>query len=449
MKSRRRSPSESRLSKLRKRIAIVATLLFAAYASIVLVSAGLRKPEAPPSAPLSIARATPIPVHPPERFVPWSASARAAIARKIARLFAPSLQGAHRYSLLVLDERGNTLFADRAESTAAPASAQKIIVAETALRVLGPNFRFPTLLVARARYRSTAQIGTLWAVGSGDPSLRSSDLREAAIALRAAGVTSVARIAIDPSASLGAEINPHWNPENDGAPYQAPTSALSVDGNLVESVPVGDPNRHAAAVLRAALVRAGISVGTQTLVRRAPLTAAVWWNHRSAPLRDLERHMLVQSDNHYAEQLLRAVALRLYGRANVTDGVRAERALLRRMHVPMPGMKLLDGSGLSHGDRVAARTLATILLRTRGTGAYDLDPLLARADLDGTLQGIDFGPADGRVRAKTGHLDDASSLEGYVRTRRHGEVIFAFLVNGSPGDPDRSMRRSVEALSLM
>ena len=159
--------------------------------------------------------------------------------------------------------------------------------------------------------------------------------------------------------------------------------------------------------------------------------------------------MLVQSDNHYAEQLLRAIALRVYGRASVADGVRVERATLRRMRVPTPGLELLDGSGLSHGNRVAAITLATILLRTRGSGAYDLDPLLARADLDGTLQGIDFGPADGRVRAKTGHLDDASSLEGFVRTRHHGEVIFAFLVNGSPGDPDRSMRRSVEALSLM
>uniref|UniRef100_E6Q1J7 Putative D-alanyl-D-alanine carboxypeptidase/D-alanyl-D-alanine-endopeptidase n=1 Tax=mine drainage metagenome TaxID=410659 RepID=E6Q1J7_9ZZZZ len=449
MKSRRRSPSESRLSRLRKRIAIVATLLFAAYALVVIVFGAHRERATPSSAPVELARSAPIPVRVPARYVPWSRRARNAIAGKIAKLFAPSLQGAHRFSLLVLDERGNVLFADRATRTAAPASAQKIIVAETALRVLGPNFRFPTLLVARAPYRSTHRIGTLWAVGSGDPSLRVRDLQAAARSLRASGIRSVARIAIDPSASLGAEINPHWNPEDDGAPYQAPTSALSVDGNLVDAVPVTDPNRHAVAVLRDALVHAGIAVGTKIAIEPAPLTAAIWWNHRSATLRDLERHMLVQSDNHYAEQLLRAVALRIYGRASVADGIRAERTMLRRMHVPTPGIELLDGSGLSHGNRVAAMTLATVLLRTRGSGAYDMDPLLARADLDGTLQGIDFGAADGRVRAKTGHLDDASSLEGYVRTRRHGEVIFAFLVNGSPGDPDRSMRRSVAALSLM
>ncbi len=430
-------------------MAIVATLLFAAYASIVIAFGGHRRLVTPKAAPLDVARATPIPVRPPERYVRWGRRARNAIAGKIAKLFAPSLQGARRYTLLVLDERGRTIFSDRSTGTAAPASAQKIIVAETALRILGPNFRFPTLLVARAPYRSTHRIGTLWAVGSGDPSLRVRDLQAAARSLRASGVRSVARIAVDPSASLGAEINPHWNPENDGAPYQAPTSALSVGGNLVDSVPVTHPNRHAAAVLRDALVREGIAVGKRVLVEPAPLATSIWWNHRSATLRDLERHMLVQSDNHYAEQLLRAIALRVYGRASVADGVRVERATLRRMRVPTPGLELLDGSGLSHGNRVAAITLATILLRTRGSGAYDLDPLLARADLDGTLQGIDFGPADGRVRAKTGHLDDASSLEGFVRTRHHGEVIFAFLVNGSPGDPDRSMRRSVEALSLM
>jgi len=449
VKSKRRSPSASRLSRLRKRIAIVATLLFGAYAAIVLAFGAHRRPEAPPAAPLDLVRATPIPVRAPARYVPWSARARAAIAEKIAKLFASSLQGAHRYSLLVLDERGHVLFAERADRTAAPASAQKIIVAQAALRVLGPNFRFPTLLVARAPYRSTQRIGTLWAVGSGDPSLRVRDFQAAARALRAAGVTSIARIAIDPSASVGAGINPNWNPENDGAPYQAPTSALSVGGNLVDSVPVAHPNRHAADLLRRALEHTGIAVGPGFEIAAAPLTTSIWWNHRSATLRDLERHMLVQSDNHYAEQLLRAVALTVYGRASVTDGVRAERTMLARMHVPTPGLRLLDGSGLSHGDRVAAITLATLLLRTRGTGAYDMDPLLARADLDGTLQGIDFGPADGRVRAKTGHLDDASSLEGYVRTRHHGEVIFAFMVNGSPGDPDRAMRRSVEALSLM
>ena len=416
---------------------------------VVIAFGGHRTVATPKAAPLDVARATPIPVRSPERYVPWRPRARNEIAGKIAKLFAPSLQGAHRYSLLVIDERGHAIFSDRSSSTAAPASAQKIIVAETALRILGPNFRFPTLLVARAPYRSTHRIGTLWAVGSGDPSLRVRDLQAAARSLRASGVRSIARIAVDPSASLGAEINPHWNPENDGAPYQAPTSALSVGGNLVDSVPVTHPNRHAAAVLRDALVREGIAVGRQVLVERAPLATSIWWNHRSSTLRDLERHMLVQSDNHYAEQLLRAVALRVYGRANVADGVRVERATLRRMRVPTPGLTLLDGSGLSHGNRIAAITLATILLRTRGSGAYDLDPLLARADLDGTLQGIDFGPADGRVRAKTGHLDDASSLEGFVRTRHHGEVIFVFMVNGSPGDPDRSMRRSVEALSLM
>ncbi|HUY11758.1 MAG TPA: D-alanyl-D-alanine carboxypeptidase/D-alanyl-D-alanine-endopeptidase [Candidatus Dormibacteraeota bacterium] len=379
----------------------------------------------------------------------WSEAARQKIATRIAVLFRPSLLGAHRWSLVVMDERGRVLFADAPSRAVAPASAQKIIVAETALRVLGPSFRFPTLLVARSPVGASKHIATLWVVGSGDPSLRARDLRDSARALRRIGVRSIGRIAVDPTASRSAELNPHWNPRNDGAPYQAPTSAISVDGNLFDSTPVVHPNRVAGEILRKALQHVGIRVRSAVVISPAPLLGSVLWEHYSAPLTTLERHMLVQSDNHYAEQLLQAVALRSDERADNAAGFRAERAMLRTLHVPTPGLHLLDGSGLSHGNRIAAITLATLLLRTRGRGAYDMEPLLARAGLDGTLQGIDFGAASGRVRAKTGHLDDASSLEGFVRTRHHGEVIFAFEVNGSPGDPDAAMRRAVAALSLM
>jgi D-alanyl-D-alanine carboxypeptidase len=58
-----------------------------------------------------------------------------------------------------------------------------------------------------------------------------------------------------------------------------------------------------------------------------------------------------------------------------------------------------------------------------------------------------FESAAGRVRAKSGHLDDAASLVGYVDTRKHGRVVFAFLINGSPGDPDAAIVSAVDRIA--
>ena len=110
----------------------------------------------------------------------------------------------------------------------------------------------------------------------------------------------------------------------------------------------------------------------------------------------------------------------------------------------MPGLKLFDGSGLSPQNRVAAITLAR-LLADNERALYHLLPLGGR---EGTLEDYDFTTALGRVRAKSGHLTDVSALAGYVTTVHHGRVAFAFLIDGSPGDPDSAIVRAVDRLAV-
>ena len=55
------------------------------------------------------------------------------------------------------------------------------------------------------------------------------------------------------------------------------------------------------------LTQYGIAHDAPPRVGAAPLDGAVFWDHRSPDLPWLIRHMLVLSDNHFAEQLLRTV----------------------------------------------------------------------------------------------------------------------------------------------
>jgi len=309
----------------------------------------------------------------------------------------------------------------------------------------------------------------------------------------------------------GPELNPHWEADDLTSDYAAPTSAVSLDGDTVEfdvegtqpgqeaqvhvlpesdaiavsgsiatsSADAGDdvdivpgsaPNsftlrgsigaglqgkywmpvhaiaQYDGAVLQRMLDDYQIETSSGPLVSAAPLDAVVLWDHRSVPLRVLEAHMLFLSDNHYAEQLLRTVGEQ--AGSGDDGGIAAEQQFLSERDIPAPGLRVADGSGLAPSNRVAAITLARILsdaeLRGGDASLYLLLPLGGR---QGTLKDYDFTTALGRVRAKSGHISGVASLAGYVNTLHHGRVVFAFLVNGSPGDPDSAIVRAVNRIA--
>ncbi len=334
---------------------------------------------------------------------------------------------------------------------------QKLIVAATALDALGPAYRYHTVFAAgEAIPQNGALDGNLWLIGSGDPSLQSVDLRNGIGVLQRLGLHRIAGgVIVDDTTLNGPALNPHWAIDDNGQDYAAPTSAISLDGDTIEErvdvdgvqqrvwIPMQDVARYVGQRVNEMLVRSGVPAQKPPAVGAAPLESVVLWDHRSAPLQTLESHMLYVSDNHYAEQLLRTVGEESGGTANDAGGIAAERQFLARRGIPAPDLRLYDGSGLSPQNRVAAATLAR-LLHDEEPGLY---LLLPRGGREGTLEDYPFTTALGRVRAKSGHLSDVSALAGYVTTPGHGRVAFAFLVDGSPGDPDSAIVRAVDRLA--
>ncbi len=371
--------------------------------------------------------------------------------------FAPAIVGARSWSLAVVTSNGAPVYTRGAQNAVAPASSQKLIIAATSLWALGPAFRFHTMFAARQGIGDNGVLdGNLWLVGSGDPSLWSSDLRNGVAMLARSGLRRIdGGVVVDATALSGPERNPHWGRDDDGQDYAAPISAVSVDGDTVEShvlvggvdqavwTPMQDVAHYVATTTQHMLAARGITSTAAPSVGAAPLASVALWDHRSAPLVVLETHMLFVSDNHYAEQLLRTVGEEVTGMPNDVGGVAAERTFLAQRGIPNPGLHLVDGSGLSAENRVAAITLARLLASCQSS----LYLLLPRGGREGTLEDYDFTAALGRVRAKSGHLSDVSSLAGYVTTRHHGRVAFAFLIDGSPADPDAAIVRAVDRLS--
>jgi D-alanyl-D-alanine carboxypeptidase/D-alanyl-D-alanine-endopeptidase (penicillin-binding protein 4) len=442
------------------------------------------------------APATPAPVPRVSHAAPWTPAQRATLQARLETALSASALPAS--GIAILDEAGRPLFVRHERRAMTPASTFKVLVATTALETLGPDYRFETRLISSGSPNDGTLPGDLVLVGSGDPTLTSDDLRGGVGAVARAGVQHVAGdVVADGSAFAGPEINPAWESDDLQYDYAAGASALSLDEGTVElhvvptsigaaarvevrppsddvriagrivtgyatdlSIdraatrndftvggrvasdaeqsfwrPVVDQPRYAAGVTRALLRQRGIVVEGVARAGSAPAIDDVLWVHRSVPLRGILRDMLFASDNHDAEQLLRAVGAHEKSAGTVAGGAAVERAVFARLGAPTDGLRIVDGSGLAPSDRITALALAGVLARQQlePTGP-DLYRSLPRVGIEGTVRRHELTTALGRSRAKSGHIEDVDALAGYVDTRRHGRVAFAILVNDPRAD---------------
>ncbi|HVI17624.1 MAG TPA: D-alanyl-D-alanine carboxypeptidase/D-alanyl-D-alanine-endopeptidase, partial [Gaiellales bacterium] len=137
------------------------------------------------------------------------------------------------------------------------------------------------------------------------------------------------------------------------------------------------------------------------------------------------------SDNYFAEVLNKRVAVAVGMAGTMANGRHETRRYLSSLGVNMRGAKLYDGSGLSPRDRLSAHQILALLnkVSTRSYGKT-LRASLPLAGVNGTLsKRMRSGPAHGNAQAKTGTLDDASALSGYVHSRNGHQIVFSILVN--------------------
>ncbi|HEX7626553.1 MAG TPA: D-alanyl-D-alanine carboxypeptidase, partial [Gaiellaceae bacterium] len=107
--------------------------------------------------------------------------------------------------------------------------------------------------------------------------------------------------------------------------------------------------------------------------------------------------------------------------------------------IPLAGVRIVDGSGLSLADRLTARAISALLVATWSDPDLH-EPLWAAlpvAGVNGTLEKrMERKPARGTVREKTGTTSEASALSGYVGDR----YAFAVLQNGAPVETEPAER---------
>jgi D-alanyl-D-alanine carboxypeptidase/D-alanyl-D-alanine-endopeptidase (penicillin-binding protein 4) len=151
----------------------------------------------------------------------------------------------------------------------------------------------------------------------------------------------------------------------------------------------------------------------------------------SPPLSEILPAVEKPSQNQIAEVLFKTLGLERASAGTADSGRRVVERQLIEWGVDSTGFVVRDGSGLSRHDYLTPETIVRVLDAMRRHASfsvfYDALPVAA---VDGTIRNRMKGTAaEGNVRAKTGTLDKARALSGYVTTADGRQLLFSFLAN--------------------
>ena len=170
---------------------------------------------------------------------------------------------------------------------------------------------------------------------------------------------------------------------------------------------------------------------------------------RSPPLREILPALEKPSQNQIAEILFKTLGLQTTGAGTADSGRAVVERQLAVWGIAPSSFAVRDGSGLSRHNYIAPDAIVRILDQVRRSDHFEVfRSALPVAGVDGTIANrMRNTTAAGNVHAKTGTLDKARSLSGYVTTANGRLLIFSLLCNNFT-TPTREVDQVADAIGV-
>jgi D-alanyl-D-alanine carboxypeptidase/D-alanyl-D-alanine-endopeptidase (penicillin-binding protein 4) len=392
-----------------------------------------------------------------------AATASPALRTKLAGHMAAAGSASGAYVVNTTDDR--VVFRSRPSQARILASNTKLFTTAAALARFGTEGTLGTeVLGAGDLAEDGVWRGNLHLRGSGDPSFGSrsftrraygggsATVEELAQLLEDAGVARVTGRIVGDESRFDNRRGTAYSSFSTSIDIGGPLSALSYNRGLASERGFSfqvNPAAFAAAKLTAALKRRGIRVQRKATTGSTPAGATVLASVDSPPMRRLAALTNKPSDNFFAEMLIKAIGWEASRNGSTAGGAAAIRSFSRRLGA---AARIVDGSGLSRGDRATPRRVVRFLTAMQARDEFDsFYGSLAVAGRDGTLSDrMRRGPARGNCRGKTGTLSNVSALSGYCTARSGDVYAFSILMNGVYPTGARQLQdRMAQAIAAM
>ena len=193
------------------------------------------------------------------------------------------------------------------------------------------------------------------------------------------------------------------------------------------SVALPDPAFDCAYRLQDTLKRLGINTNQQATTTRLmalnnqsiPVATQKISTISSPTLSEIAYWFLKKSINLYGESLLKIIALKSGKEATTAKGAEAEVAFWTNKGIEKSALNIIDGSGLSPGDRVTTAAMASVLFQAQKESWFP-DYYKAFPEYNG-------------MKIKSGTINDVSAFAGYHTDAVGNKYIVVININNYSG----------------
>ena len=347
---------------------------------------------------------------------------------------------------------GKTIAAAGEKNPLIPASVMKAVTVGSLMNEVDDDTRYRTEVFIDGPVRDGILEGNILVVGSGDPSLNSRHeplseniCKEITEALRQRGVKSVAgRIITDGAIFPGPAVPPSWAKADLSTYYGTGIHGLNFEDNASGRNSVPNPAAVFESRLKSSLASAGITIDSRA-VPQGDRTLLV--EHVSPQIYEIMRSCMMRSDNMFAESLLRTYALRRGEPGTTERAARLETDYWKERGLPMEGVTIVDGSGLSRSNRLTAAFLAAVLTEMADNVEYaSFFPL---AGQEGTLKKfLADTPLETYIALKTGSMNGIQCYAGYKVDEDFAPTHAVVVIGNSFPSSRAAFRQAVETMLL-
>lgn len=192
-----------------------------------------------------------------------------------------------------------------------------------------------------------------------------------------------------------------------------------------------DPVDYFGQVFRELWQASGGELTGQVTAGQVPEGAQLIDVHTSKPLAQAIYDMNKYSNNVMARQIYLTLGATPAGASLTQSHARLENWLASQ-HLQFPELVVENGSGLSRTEQISVQHLAQLLVAAwHQPFMPELVDSLPVVGVDGTMKGRDRNqPVAGHAHIKTGTLDTAKSIAGYVHTASGHRLAVVFIANG-------------------
>ncbi|MCB9029904.1 MAG: D-alanyl-D-alanine carboxypeptidase/D-alanyl-D-alanine-endopeptidase [Deltaproteobacteria bacterium] len=389
--------------------------------------------------------------------------------------------------------KSKIIYKNKANAPVKPASVLKLLTSQVALSTLGPHYRFSTKFYSRNPVPVDGAISALYVKGGGDPSFTLESMIDAVREIKKKGVHSIGQIVLDESYFNGSNGRSGQRAYEAGSsalsfnfnsisfdvcpsavgqparvvhdPYELPLKVVDkintikkgrvnfrldevtgsdnaltyrVSGELGRYAKclkvyrsVGNPPLYFGMSLLGLLEENGIKVLGGLSKGLTPANSNLLYDHSSKVLSQIVWDLNNFSTNFIAEQLLFSIGSTHDKVLDRNYGLSKLKQHIVNLGFEADKIALFDGCGLSHSNRITAMMLAMVLreARLRIASWPEYKASLSVAGKSGTLKKRLTQLSGATVRAKTGSLNNVSSLAGYIDTDRGNNFAFVIISN--------------------